>query len=122
MRILHGNVQGRPAIPHPAYDRYVAVLDVLGMKAWLEVATPQAIAEKLDEALAACDQACSGSVDGRRYGPLLGTTHFSDTLLVWSPDDLIFPHFRGHPNWRKNAPGVIHGQRKEATSSSPSVL
>ncbi len=27
---------------------------------------------------------------------------------------LIFPRFRGHPNWRDNAPGVIHGQAKEA--------
>ncbi len=24
------------------------------------------------------------------------------------------PRFRGHPNWRENAPGVIHGQAKEA--------
>jgi long-chain acyl-CoA synthetase len=27
---------------------------------------------------------------------------------------LIFPRFRGHPNWRENAHGVIHGQTKEA--------
>ncbi len=87
MAFLHGNMQSRPAIPHPAYDRYIAVLDVLGMKSWLEVETPQAIAECLDEALAACDEACSGSVNGVAYGPPLGTTHFSDTILVWSPDD-----------------------------------
>jgi hypothetical protein len=24
------------------------------------------------------------------------------------------PRFCGHPNWRENAPGVIHGQAKEA--------
>lgn len=87
MAFIYGHVQGRPAIPHPAYDRYIAVLDVLGMKAWLKVETPRAIAEQLDEALVACDAACSGSANGDTYGPLLGTTHFSDTLLVWSPDD-----------------------------------
>jgi hypothetical protein len=26
--------------------------------------------------------------------------------------ELIFPRFRGHPNKRKNAPGVIHGQER----------
>ncbi|HEY2404384.1 MAG TPA: hypothetical protein VGI10_00170 [Polyangiaceae bacterium] len=87
MAFLHGNIQGRTPVPHPGHDRYVAVLDVLGMKSWLQVETPQGIAEQLDQALVACDQACSGSVHGKTYGPLLGTTHFSDTLLVWSPDD-----------------------------------
>jgi len=87
MGFRHGNVESRPAQPHPAYDRYIAVLDVLGMKEWLRVDTAQSIAERLDVALAACDQACSGAVDGGAYGPLLGNTHFSDTLLIWSPDD-----------------------------------
>jgi len=88
MIISHGNVHGQPGRVHAAYERYVAVLDVLGMKAWLQAATPEAIAEKLDAALAACDQASSGSVNGQRqYGPLLGTTYFSDTVLIWSPDD-----------------------------------
>ena len=27
---------------------------------------------------------------------------------------LSLPHFRGHPNWRENAPGVFNGQAKEA--------
>jgi hypothetical protein len=30
-------------------------------------------------------------------------------------DGVKIPRFRGHPNWRDNAPGVIHGQAKEAT-------
>jgi hypothetical protein len=64
------------------------VLDVLGMKDWLQTESAQTIAEHLDVALVACDQSSSGqTTDGRRYGPLISTVHFSDTLLAWSPDD-----------------------------------
>lgn len=84
----HGNVVGRPAAPQPSYRRFIALLDVLGMKAWLEQTGPQKIAELLDEAFVACDQSSMGTLpDGTHYGPLIGTTHFSDTIFVWSPDD-----------------------------------
>lgn len=83
----HGNVSGRQARSHPAYRRYVALLDVLGMKDWLERDPAQVIAEHLDAALVACDQSSSGSLDARSYGPLISTVHFSDCLLAWSPDD-----------------------------------
>jgi hypothetical protein len=83
----HGNVISRKARRHPAYSRYVALLDVLGMKDWLARDSAQTIAESLDEALVACDQGSSGSLDGRAYGPLIATVHFSDSLLAWSPDD-----------------------------------
>lgn len=57
------------------------------MKHWLERDSAHTIAERLDEALVACDQSSSGSLDGRAYGPLIPTVHFSDSLLAWSPDD-----------------------------------
>jgi hypothetical protein len=57
------------------------------MKEWLQLEAPQAIAERLDVALAACEQSCSGTFNNQPYGPLLGVTQFSDSLLVWSPDD-----------------------------------
>ena len=57
------------------------------MTEWLKVASPQEIAERLDVALMACDQSSMGSIDGASYGPLISTTHFSDTIFVWSPDD-----------------------------------
>lgn len=85
---IHGGVTGRQAISCPAYPRYVAVLDVLGMKTWLQQRSAQEIAEYLDEALVACDQSSTGITrDGISYGPVIGVTHFSDTLLAWSPDD-----------------------------------
>ncbi len=31
---------------------------------------------------------------------------------------LKIPRFRGHPNWRENAPGVIHGQTEAATEAA----
>lgn len=81
-------VSSRKARRHPAYSRYIAVLDVLGMKSWLRCASAQWIAESLDEALAASDQASMGdTIEGEVYGPLIGVTHFSDSLLMWSPDD-----------------------------------
>jgi hypothetical protein len=84
----HGCVWSRKARPHPSYRRYVAVLDVLGMKAWLSHETARNIAEVLDEALAACEPASSGTTsDGTSYGPVVGVTQFSDSLLLWSPDD-----------------------------------
>jgi hypothetical protein len=87
MIILHGNVTSRKARSHPAHRRYVALLDVLGMKDWLQKESAQKIAEHLDQALVACDQSSSGAVDGCTYGPLISTVHFSDSLLAWSPDD-----------------------------------
>jgi pectate lyase len=32
-----------------------------------------------------------------------------------STDNVKIPRFRGHPNWRENAPGVDHGQEEETT-------
>ena len=64
------------------------MLDVLGMKSWLSSATAQSVAESLDESLAACDQASMGDTRaGEVYGPIIGTTHFSDSILMWAPDD-----------------------------------
>jgi len=85
---LHGNVQGRPAIPHPSYPRFIALLDVLGMKAWLDKDSAQTIAEALDMALVACEQSsCGRTAEGVIYGPVIDVIHFSDTLIAWSPDD-----------------------------------
>ncbi len=71
-----------------AFRRFVAVLDVLGMKSWLENAGPSQIAEKLDAAFVACEQSSVGRLrDGTTFGPVIGVTHFSDSLLAWAPDD-----------------------------------
>lgn len=88
MTAVHSFVQACVARPQIAYPRFVAVLDVLGMKSWLEIESPQVVAEQLDQALAYCEQASSGVThEGLSYGPLLGSTFFSDSLLVWAPDD-----------------------------------
>jgi hypothetical protein len=31
------------------------------------------------------------------------------TVVIRRRADLKIPRFRGHPNWRENAPGVDHG-------------
>lgn len=85
---LFGNVQSRAAQPHPAHTRYIALLDVLGMKAWLERDSAQSIAESLDVALVASVQSsCGTTKEGVNYGPIVEVTHFSDSLLAWTPDD-----------------------------------
>jgi hypothetical protein len=84
----HANVTARQATPHPSFRRYIALLDVLGIRSWLQKETARTIAERLDEALVACEPSSSGvTAEGTSYGPLMGVTHFSDSLLVWSPDD-----------------------------------
>jgi hypothetical protein len=85
--LMHGNVGPKAVKTYTAHDRFVAVLDVLGMNNWLKVSSPSEIADNLDIAFVACDQSSMGSVDGTTYGPLISTTHFSDTLFLWSPDD-----------------------------------
>ncbi|MDV6343970.1 hypothetical protein [Nitrosomonas sp. Is37] len=85
--IEHGNVVRGSHPPQLAFNRYVAVIDVLGMKEWLTRAPAHVIAEQLDYALEASEQSSCGKIDNQSYGPLIGTTHFSDSLLAWSPDD-----------------------------------
>jgi hypothetical protein len=87
MDSYYGNVNSRGAHPHPSFSRFVAFLDVLGMKEWLKKESPREIAETIDVALRACEPSSCGNWKGRKYGPLIGTTHFSDSLLAWSPDD-----------------------------------
>jgi hypothetical protein len=80
----HGNVVGSAvAKSYPAYDRFVAVLDVLGMKNWLKVCSAGEIASRLSFAFVACDQSSIGSVGSVTYGPLISTTHFSDSIFLW---------------------------------------
>ena len=33
--------------------------------------------------------------------------------VTLAPRALKIPRFRGHPNWRENAPGVIHDKKKK---------
>jgi hypothetical protein len=88
MIAMHGNVTGRQALPHRAFSRFVAILDVLGMKEWLKKDSAGAIAESLDVALVACEQSSCGSTGaGVSYGPLVDVIHFSDALIAWTPDD-----------------------------------
>lgn len=84
----HGNVAGRAPRAFNSHRRFIALCDVLGMKAWLDSAGCTSIAQTVDQALAACDQSSSGCTrEGSAYGPSIGTAYFSDSLLVWSPDD-----------------------------------
>ncbi len=111
----HGSQFGRPAPRSlPARRRFVALLDVLGMRSWLERVTPDKIASALDSAIgeavtglassggrivaenrtltititaAGPQPASSGPLQTESYGPLVGVAHFSDTLLAWAPDD-----------------------------------
>jgi hypothetical protein len=88
MIAMHGNVTGRHALPHPAFPRFVAILDVLGMKEWLKKDSASAIAESLDVALIACEQSSCGITGaGVSYGPIVDVIHFSDALIAWTPDD-----------------------------------
>jgi hypothetical protein len=83
-----GNVSNRRPLPHSSYPRYIALLDVLGMRTWLERDSAKEIAEALDEALVGCGpSSCGTTNEGISYGPLIEVFHFSDSLLLWSPDD-----------------------------------
>jgi hypothetical protein len=87
---LFSNVCKTPARTFEALPRFIAMLDVLGMKNWLTSgATAAQIANEVESALgrSITDQASAGSVDGISFGPLVGVTHFSDTALIWTPDD-----------------------------------
>lgn len=85
--IIHSSGMPRKSRAHIAHRRYVALLDVLGMKEWLKKESPQKIADLFDEAMGWCELSSSGSVDGHSYGPIISSVHFSDSLLLWSPDD-----------------------------------
>ncbi len=80
MIIVHG--AGKAAsVPHPAHPRFIALLDMLGMKSWLSNASPQDIAETVEKTLTRCRTISYGVATGRiAYGPIVGVTH-SPTFL-----------------------------------------
>ncbi|MEY2652971.1 MAG: hypothetical protein RLZZ321_2065 [Bacteroidota bacterium] len=85
--IIHASGSPRRPRAHKTYPRFVALLDVLGMKAWLDDESSQKVAESVDDAMGWCELSSSGSLNDQSYGPLISMTHFSDTLLAWSPDE-----------------------------------
>ena len=90
VQIVYGGVREESGRKFDAYPRFVALLDVLGMKSWLQNDSAARIASELDGALInACAAASTGTrLDtGRTWGPLIETVSFSDTVFAWSPDD-----------------------------------
>jgi hypothetical protein len=81
----------RPALTKVC--RYVALIDVLGMKAWLEtVPDSSKIAGELAAVINFARSGSSGIITTdargpRPLGPLIGTEFFSDCILAYSADD-----------------------------------
>lgn len=74
-------------IRHTAHRRFVALVDVLGMKEWLKKEPAQNIADFFDEAMAWSEMSSKGEADGQPFGPLITSVKFSDSLFFWAPDD-----------------------------------
>jgi hypothetical protein len=89
---MHGNVSQAPPLTFKSRDRFIAFVDVLGMSTWLTRAEPESIASEVDAAIGPRNVGQSSSglamVNGqeRTWGPLVGTTQFSDTVLAWTYD------------------------------------
>lgn len=88
----HGDIFQTPEPPFVSKQRFVALVDVLGMKNWLNRAAPASIAAEVGAiGPHTIDQASSGqrldSGQASHWGPLVGTTHFSDTIFAWTYDD-----------------------------------
>lgn len=67
--------------------RFIALLDVLGMEAWTTQSSPHEIARTVNAALAdALSQASCGSINGKKFGPLIMSSIFSDSIFLYSPD------------------------------------
>src|ERR1700722_3673409 len=88
------NIYGPRKYPFKSRRRFVAFFDILGMKNWLECDAPEVIASAVDAAIgkqvAAQTSSALELANGqfsRSYGPLVGTTQFSDTVLAWTYDD-----------------------------------
>jgi hypothetical protein len=70
-----------------AQDRFVALLDILGMSRWTEhVAADQIAREVNSEVVDALIQTTTGNINGVSFGPLVGSVTFSDSILLYSPD------------------------------------
>ncbi|MDE1716473.1 hypothetical protein PWG14_28820 [Chromobacterium amazonense] len=85
--LLFNNVCSQPTSKQKSYPRFVAILDILGMKQWLNQSNPEEIATQVEYALSACDHVARGSYNNQPFGPLVQFTHFSDTVFAWTPDD-----------------------------------
>jgi hypothetical protein len=75
-----------------AHRRFVALVDVLGMKSWVAKVGPEAPAAELDELTKVARLAASGKdvrADGTEvpFGPLIGAALLSDSVLAYSVDD-----------------------------------
>ncbi|MGR3174367.1 MAG: hypothetical protein ACUZ8N_07180 [Candidatus Scalindua sp.] len=68
-------------------ERFIALVDILGMGIWTRYEKADSIAYQVNCAVQdAIEQASCGSVDGVPIGPLVGTAMFSDSILLYSPD------------------------------------
>jgi hypothetical protein len=75
-----------------SYSRFVAVLDILGMKQWLNQESASDIANKIEAAFWATPTLHDKNppLEGngiRGTNSPISIAHFSDTMLLWSPDD-----------------------------------
>lgn len=85
---IYAGIPLRSGRNYSAFQRYVAFLDILGMKSWLGVSPADEIASTLDLAFAAMDADSRGQTpELGTFGPVIGSTQFSDSILLWSPDD-----------------------------------
>lgn len=67
--------------------RFIALLDILGMGVWSKQSSPNEIARTVNAALAdALSQASCGSINGKKFGPLIMSSIFSDSIFLYSPD------------------------------------
>lgn len=86
--ITFGCVSSRDdSISFPEQDRFIALLDILGMRSWTQHSDPNQIASVVECAVSnALTQSSSGTIDGVAFGPLIRSATFSDSILLYSPD------------------------------------
>lgn len=68
-------------------SRFVALVDVLGMKSWISKVGPEEPASELNDLMRMAREATSGTQDGVPFGPLVGAALLSDSVLAYSVDD-----------------------------------
>ncbi|MDP8256121.1 MAG: hypothetical protein P9M14_10245 [Candidatus Alcyoniella australis] len=86
--IMQGNVFGTPKpLSLSAKNRFIAFIDILGMKAWVNQDDPVQICQQIHYCLSEIlKQAPNGEINGEKIGPLFGWFLFSDCLFLYTPD------------------------------------
>lgn len=84
-----------PTITVHSHRRFVCLLNVLGMESWLGASSPEEIAGELATAFQQLSYIAAGSevtveegiMNETQLGPLIGWAVFSDSTLLYTPDD-----------------------------------